>query len=221
MKTKQILIIGVGRFGAAVATTAYELGHEVIVVDQAEDVIEGIMNDVTQAIIADATEEATLEKLGCSDFDIVVIAIGEDLESNILATVAAKSAGAKHVISKAKNVTAAKILSSVGADEVIQPERDMGIRLAKRLNMPHYLNSLDLGDDHEISEFVISEKWAKSLKELQLPTRYGVHVLSVKHDNGKESEYTVGPSADYVLHPGDRVMLMGHVSEIENLPKEM
>ncbi|MEZ4661899.1 MAG: TrkA family potassium uptake protein [Caldilineaceae bacterium] len=108
MKAKQFLVVGAGRFGAAVATTLYELKHEVVVIDEDEEAIEDIMDKVTHALIADATDEATLRKIGCSNFDAIIIAIGENFEANILATVAAKSLGARHVISKAKDLLSAR-----------------------------------------------------------------------------------------------------------------
>ncbi len=136
MKVQQFLVIGAGRFGSAVATTLYDLGHEVVVVDQREAAIEAIMDQVTHAIIADATDEQALNKIGVANFDAVIVAIGTGLESNILATLAAKSIGARHVVSKATSNLAARVLARVGADLVVRPEHDMGQRLARQLAAP-------------------------------------------------------------------------------------
>lgn len=215
MKGKQFLVIGAGRFGTAVATTLYQLGHEVVVLDSQEQVIEQIMQQVTHALIADATDENTLRKLGCSNFDATIIAIGEDLESNILATVAAKNAGAKRVISKAKNDVAARILERIGADLVIRPEHDMGVRLAYQVSTPDVVDTLKLGENHGVIEIEASPMLCGSLQELRLPSRFGVQVITVNRNN----EVIVGPPADFRLYPGDKVLLIGENKAVEKFRK--
>jgi trk system potassium uptake protein TrkA len=213
VKTKQFLVIGAGRFGSALATTLYQLGHEVVVVDTDEQAIEDIMGHVTHAVIADATDEHALRKLGCSNFDATIIAIGEDLESNILATVATKSVGAKQVISKAKNETAARILNRVGADLVVRPEHDMGVRLARQISAPDVLDTLKLGEHHGVMEVDVHENLAGPLARLRLPNRFGVQVLTVNRNN----QLIVSPSADFSLQVGDKVLLIGENSAIDKL----
>ena len=213
MKSKQILVIGAGRFGSALATTLYGLGHEVVVIDSDEDVIEDIMNGVTHAMIADATDEDVLRKIGCGNFDTVVVAIGDDLEANILATVAAKSVGTKYVISKAKNRVAAKVLIRVGADKVVQPEHDMGIKLAEQINSPSLLDAFDLGNNHEVVEIEAPPKLSGLLADLKLPSRFGVQVLTIN----REDQITVTPQSDFVIQPGDKVLLLGENKSIKKL----
>lgn len=213
MKTKQFLVIGAGRFGTALATTLYQLGHEVVVVDTDEESIEPIMNRVTQAVIADATDEEALSRLGCSNFDATIVAIGEDLESNILATVAAKSVGARQVISKAKSEIAARVLGRVGADVVIRPEHDMGIRLAHQISSPDVVDTLKLGDAHGVMEIDVHQNFTGTLGELRLPNRFGVQVLTVN----RKHELIVSPSADFRLEVGDKVLLIGENKAIEKL----
>ncbi|MCB0080863.1 MAG: TrkA family potassium uptake protein [Caldilineaceae bacterium] len=213
MKAKQFLVVGAGRFGAAVATTLYELKHEVVVIDEDEEAIENIMDKVTHALIADATDEATLRKIGCSNFDAIIIAIGENFEANILATVAAKSLGAQHVISKAKDLLSARVLERIGADMVIRPEHDMGVRLAGQLSSPTVIDALEMGDGHEVIEVEISAKLCGRLAELRLPNRFGVQVITVS----RNGEITVSPHADFVLQDGDMVLLVGHSEAIDKL----
>lgn len=213
MKAKQFLVIGAGRFGSAVATTLYQFGHEVVVVDSDEQVVEDIMTHVTHAIIADATDEDALRKMGVSNFDAVIVAIGEDLESNILATVAASSAGARQVISKAKNEVAARILSRVGADLVIRPEHDMGVRLARQLSAPDVIDALKLGENHGVIEVEVHKNLTGTLGELRLPNRFGVQVITVNRSN----QIFVSPPADFRLQPGDKVLLIGENRGIEKL----
>ena len=217
MNSKQVLVIGAGRFGLALATTLYDLGHEVVVIDNDEDAVEDIMNNVTQAMIADATDEDVLRKVGCGNFDTVVIAIGDDLESNILATVAAKSVGTKHVISKAKDAIAAKVLARVGADKVVRPEHDMGVKLAEQISTPSVLDALDFGDDHEVVEIEVPSKLAGLLADLRLPKRFGVQILTIN----RGGEITVTPQGDFVIRAGDKVLLLGENRAIEKLQNHL
>mgnify|MGYP001187689305 CR=1 FL=1 len=213
MRTRQYLVIGAGRFGTALATTLYQLGHEVVVVDSDEAAIEAIMNSVTHALIADATDENALRKIGVSNFDAVIVAIGEDFESNILATVAAKSLGARQVITKAKHEVAARILSSVGADLVIRPEHDMGVRVARQISAPDVLDTLKLGDNHGVIEVEVHGNLTGTLGDLRLPNRFGVQVITVNRNN----QLFVSPPAEFSLQSGDKVLFIGENKGIEKL----
>ncbi len=213
MKHRQFLVIGVGRFGSALATMLYQQGHEVVVIDRNEEMIEEIMDDVTHALIADATDEDALRKLGINNFDAVIVAIGEDLESSILATVAVKSLGARQVISKAKNEVAARILDRIGADRVIRPEHDMGVRLARQLAAPDILDAIKLGENHGVLEVEIHESLTGTLSQLRLPNRFGVQVITVNRND----QIIVTPSADFRLESGDKVLLIGENTGIEKL----
>lgn len=213
MKAKQFLVIGAGRFGSAVATTLYSLGHEVVVVDRSEEAVEAIMNQVTHAAIVDATDEAALRKLGCGNFDAVIVAIGHNLEANILATVAAKSVGARHVVSKVASDLAARVLARVGADEVIRPEHDMGIRVARQLATPSIIDAFNLGPEHGVIEIEVRPRLAGTLERLRLRNRFGVQVIAVNRAGRLE----VSPHADFELKPGDKVVLIGSNEAIERI----
>lgn len=213
MKTKQFLVIGAGRFGTALATTLYDLGHEVVVVDRSEEAIEAIMHRVTHAAIVDATDEEALRKLGCGNFDAVVVAIGDNLEANILATVAAKSVGARHVVSKVASALAARVLAKVGADVVVRPEHDMGVRVARQLATPSILDAFDLGSDHGVIEIEVRPRLAGTLEHLRLRNRFGVQAIAVNRSGKLE----VGPPGDFELRPGDKVVLIGSNAAIERM----
>jgi len=213
VKAKQFLVIGAGRFGSAVATTLYSLGHEVVVVDRSEKAIEAIMNQVTHAAIVDATDEDALRKLGCANFDAVIVAIGEDLEANILATVAAKGVGARHVVSKVASALAARVLARVGADEVIRPEHDMGVRVARQLATPSILDAFDLGPDHGVIEIEVRPRLAGTLEQLRLRNRFGVQAIAVN----RAGKLEVGPHGDFELRPGDKVVLIGSNEAIQRI----
>jgi trk system potassium uptake protein len=213
VKAKQFLVIGAGRFGAAVATTLYDLGHEVVVIDRSEAAVEAIMNRVTHAAIADAADEQALRKLGCGNFDAVIVAIGHNLEGNILATVAAKSVGARHVVSKVASELAARVLARVGADEVIRPEHDMGVRVARQLATPSIIDAFNLGPEHGVIEIDVGPRLTGTLESLRLRNRFGVQVIAVN----RAGKLEVGPRADFELKPGDKVVLIGSNAAIEKI----
>ncbi len=213
MKVKQYLVIGAGRFGSALATTLFELGHEVVVIDRDEERVEEIMDQVTHVIIMDSTEEEALAKLELDSFDRVVVAIGNDLEASILTIVAAKNQGAKHVISKATSETTARVMVKVGADEVIRPEHDMGVRVAKYIATPTIDDAFSLGDNYEVLEFTAQRKLCGSLRDLKLANRFGVQVIAVNRAGRLE----ISPSADFVIAPGDNVVIIGETRAVERL----
>lgn len=213
MKAKQYLVIGAGRFGSALATTLYDLGHEVVVVDSSEERVDDIMDHVTHAVILDATEEEALGKLGLDSFDRVVVAIGNDLEASILSIVAAKNQGAKNVLSKATSETAARVMVKVGADEVVRPEHDMGVRVAKSLTTPTIDDAFNLGENYEVIEFTAQRKLCGSLRDLKLANRFGVQVIAVNRGD----KLTISPTADFVIAPGDNVVLIGETRAVERL----
>ncbi len=211
MKVKQFLVIGVGRFGSALATTLYKLGHEVVAIDMDEEKVEAVMNKVTHAAILDATDEDALRKIGVGNFDQVIVAIGNDLESNILATVAAKNMGAKQVICKANSELAARVLSRVGADEVIRPENDMGIRLAEQISTPDIVDAFRLGENHSVIEIETQQRLCGRLVDLNLTNRFGVQVIAVN----RAGKLEVSPRAEFELQDGDKAVVIGSNDAID------
>lgn len=213
MKAKQYLVIGAGRFGTALATTLFNLGHEVVVVDNNEERVEDIMDEVTHVVIMDATEEEALAKLELASFDRVIVAIGNNLEASILTIVAAKNQGAKHLISKATSETSARVMVKVGADEVVRPEHDMGVRVAKYIATPTIDDAFSLGDNYEVIEFTAQRKLCGSLRDLKLANRFGVQVIAVN----RQGKLEISPNADFVIAPGDNVVIIGETRAVERL----
>ena len=210
---REFLIVGLGRFGSVLAQTLYDMGHEVVGVDIDEDAVERVMSHVTHAVVLDATEEGPLQKLGVGNFDHVVITLGSSLEASILATVVAKSAGAKNVIAKAISPLSARVLASVGADEVVQPEHDMGVRLARQLDAPDIMDSFALGANHGVVEIEIHGKLCGTLHDLELPKKFGVQVIAVT----RLGKLEVTPSADFEVLEGDRIVVIGANEDIDKL----
>ncbi|THF84864.1 TrkA family potassium uptake protein [Deinococcus sp. KSM4-11] len=213
MKTKQCLVIGLGRFGTAVATTLYEMGHEVVAIDHNEENVERVMNLVTHAAIVDAGDERALRAMGIADFDVVVVAIGTDVQANILATMNAKSLGATYVVSKAIDEMARRVLERIGADLVIRPEHDMGVRLARQIATPNIVDTLDLGGDYAIVELEANERMKGTLRDLNLTGRFGVQVIAISHAGKIE----VTPGAGDIVKPHDRLVVIGTSHHLDEL----
>ncbi len=213
MKIKQCLVIGLGRFGTAVATTLYEMGHEVVAINHNEENVERVMNLVTHAAIVDASDERALRAIGVADFDVVVVAIGNDVQSNILATMNAKSLGASYVVCKAIDEMARRVLERIGADLVIRPEHDMGVRLARQIATPNIVDTLDLGGDHAIVEIEANDRIKGTLRDLNLTGRFNVQVIAISHSGKIE----VTPRAEDIINPHDKIVVIGTTHNLDNL----
>ncbi len=211
MKVRSFLVIGAGRFGAALARTLFDLGHEVVVVDRDEEAVEAVMAHTTQAVVLDAADDEALARLGPSNFDVVVVAIGEAFESAVMAIVAAKALGAQRVVAKATSALAAQVLQKVGADEVVRPEHDMGVRLARQLVTPSLVDAFELGETHGVVEIEAGPKLTGTLAHLRLPHRFHVQIIAVERGD----RITVGPKADFEVALGDRLVVIGETAHLD------
>ena len=216
---KQVLVIGAGRFGVALATTLTEEGHEVVVLDRDEAALKPLMDDVAHAAVGDGSDAATLRELGASNFDVVVVAVASDFEAGVLCTVAARTAEAKRVVAKATTGTAARVLAAVGADEVVRPEHDLGVRLAHQIATPSIVDAFQLGPEHEVVEVEVDDDSPLQgrLAALRLPNRLGVQIIAVT----RSGELIVNPGADFGVRSGDRLVAIGATDAIEALQKEI
>lgn len=213
---KQFAVIGMGRFGSSVAKTLRKLGYEVLAVDSSEDRIQEIAPFVTHAVVADATDEDALKELGLRNFDVVVVSIGQDIQASILCTVLLKDLGVKHLVVKALSELHGKVLERVGADRVIYPERDMGIRLANNLVSAGMLDYIELAPHYSIVEILAPEEFhGKTLGDLALRARFGVQIMAIKRDD----EIKVGPGADDMIQPGDILVAMGDDRHLDKFQK--
>ena len=193
---KQYIVIGCGRFGSSVATTMHLLGHQVMAIDKSEEIIQNIVDKVTHAAIVDVTDEQALRSIGLGNFDVAIIAIGADIRASIMATVMAKEMGVPKVVCKAKDELQAKVLYKIGADKVVFPERDMGIRLAYNLASENILDQINLDPEYSIMEIVTPQNWVgKTIIELNLRAKYDITVLAVKTQSGLK----VMPSPNYKM----------------------
>lgn len=211
---KQYVVIGCGRFGSSVAKTLYGLGNEVLAIDKDEEKVQEISDSVTHAVQADVMDESVLRELGIKNFDIVVVSIGSDLEASIMATLIAKELGVKTVIAKAQSDLHGKVLSKIGADKVVFPERDMGVRVAHNLVSTNILDFIELSPDYSIVEITAIPEWEnKTLKELRLPTKYGINVMAIK----REKFINVSPYADDMILKGDVLVVIGSTEDLKKI----
>jgi len=214
MSKRQFIVIGLGRFGTSVAETLYSLGNDVLAVDYDEDVVQNISDTVTHAVQVDANDENSLRALGIRNFDCAVISIGSNIQASILATLLVKELGVKYVIAKATTALHAKVLYKIGADRVVFPERDMGVRVAHNLVSSNILDYIELSPDYSIAEVVSPEEWHnKTLGELNIRAQYGLNVMAIKRGN----DIDVAPSADNIIEPGDIIVAIGNIEELNKL----
>ena len=214
---KSFVVIGCGRFGSSVARTLHDLGNEVMVIDISEDVIREISEEATYAVQADAMDEAVLKDLGLRNFDVAVISIGSDIEASIMATLVVKELGIKRVIAKAQSELHRKVLDKIGADKVIFPERDMGVRVAHNLTSTNILDFIELSPDYSIIEITALEEWEdKTLGQLKLSTKYGLNVMAIKRGN----KITVSPSGEIMIEKDDVLVVIGSMTDIKKVEKK-
>ncbi|MDF2547435.1 MAG: potassium transporter Trk [Anaerosolibacter sp.] len=214
---KQYAVIGCGRFGASVARTLYGTGHDVLAIDQDEDVIQDLADSVTHAVQMDATDESSLRSLGVRNFDVAVIAIGSDIQSSILITLLAKELGVKYVVAKAQNELHAKILYKTGADRVVLPEREMGVRVAHNLVSSNILDYIELAPDYSIAEITPLKEWiGKNLKDIDIRVKYGVTIMAIK----RKAEINISPSAQDVICHEDVIVVVGHNNDIQKIERK-
>lgn len=213
---KSILIIGMGRFGRHMARKFIEQGNEVLAVDNKESRINAVMSFVTDAQIADATNEQYIETLGVNNFDLCVVTIGEDFQASLETTALLKDLGAPYVISRASRDVHAKFLLRNGADEVIYTEKETAERLAVKYGSDSIFNYIELTEDYSIYEITVPEPWVgKSIIDKNVRNKYNISILATK-----ENDVILPlPRPDHVFKSTETLMVMGRNEDIERLIK--
>lgn len=214
---KQFIVVGCGRFGSSVAKTLYQMGHDVLAIDSNEEIVQNISEYVTHAVQADSTDENSLRALGIRNFDVAVITIGSDIQSSVMATLIVKEMGIKYVVAKAQNEMHAKVLYKIGADRVVFPERDMGMRVAHNLVSSNILDYIELAPDYSIMEITALDEWFdKTILEINMRAKYGVNIMALKKKN---NEINVSPTAKDVINKGDIMVVVGHNNDLKKLQR--
>lgn len=211
---KSFAVIGCGRFGSSVAKTLFELGNKVLIVDKDPNIIEEISKCVSNAVVANAKNESELSKLELDKYDVVVISIGSNLEASILSTLIVKELGAKNIISQAQSELHGRILIRNGADKVVFPEMDMGVKVAHNLTASNVLEYVQISPDLSIVEFSVLESWdGKSISELKLRNKYGINVIAVK----REDDVIPSPTPEFILNHYDILVIIGNEKKLRGL----
>lgn len=212
--SRQFAVIGLGRLGSAMIGTLSSLGHEVLGIDANEDLIQDLSGQYPEAhlVAADATDESVLRDLNVGQFDGAAVVIGEDMEAGILATANLKEMGVAFVVARASTRLHARVLERVGADRIIEPEKDMGAQVARTMASPGVMDYIDLGEEEALIEAEIPGEWkGKSLADLHLSRQSGLTILAVK-PKGKAGTI---PRADTVLREGDVVVVGGTKKDLD------
>lgn len=214
---KQFIVIGLGRFGTSVCKELYKLGHEILAIDLDLNRIDSIKDYSTQAIQANGTDEGALKVLGARNFEHAIVAIGDDLQASVLCTLMLKEMGIKHILVKARDLQHQKILEKVGADRVVQPEYDMGVRLAHYLDSEKVIDYIDISDQYSIIELSASSKVAgHTLAQLAIYTRYDCRVLALKRGD----DVNITPSPDDSIQQQDVLVLIGHKRDLKRFEEK-
>ena len=215
---KSILIIGMGRFGQHLAKNLSEMGNQIMIVDESEDRLEGVLQYAVSAKIGDCTNETVLKSLGIGNFDVVFVCIGTNFQSSLETTSLVKELGAKHVVSKANRDIHAKFLLKNGADEVIYPDRDIAEKVATRFSANNVFDYIELTDEFSIYEIPPIESWiGKTLKDLDLRNNYNIFILGTKQ-NGKAR---LMPRAEHIIIDSEHLMVIGKKSDMSKILKEI
>lgn len=213
---KSYIVIGLGRFGSEVAKRLCQLGCEVLAMDVRSEPVQAISNDVTHAVVADGRDLSVLRALGAADFDCGIVAIGDSLSESVLATMNLKELGVPRVVCKAHDETHRQVLQKLGADQIVIPEQEQAYRLARSLSSQNVLDYIELSEDYGIIDLPMPENWSgKSLRELNVRAKLGVNILAVKRGSGIQ----VSPDADFSLHKGDILVILGSTAALKAVQK--
>ncbi len=211
MPKQQVIVVGLGRFGGAVARELHLLGHEVLAVDADEQVINDIAPEVTHAMQLDASDESALRAAGAAEMNAAVVAMSGTVEASIFATMALKRLGVPNVIAKAGGKLHGAILDRIGADRVVYPEREAGIDVAHTFQISNVADYIDLAPRFGIAKVRVPSTFVgRSLRDLDLPGRFKITPIALRRGN----DVTVNPHRDETLRDGDELVLIGNDDQL-------
>ncbi len=214
---KTFVVIGLGRFGTAIATELASLGHEVLAIDASETNVQRVADQVTHAVIADARDAAVLKALGVRNYDCAIVALGSDVGNSALVTLNLKELGMKQVICKAQSHVHRKVLEKIGADRVVFPEHEMGVKLAQGLSSSNVLNFIELSDDFSIVELSAPASWrGRTIMALDVRNKFHVNIIAIRPADHAEA-LNVAPGGGYAIREGDNVVVLGRSEDVNAL----
>ena len=208
---KSVLLIGLGRYGQHVVKKLNEIGHYVMAVDKNEEKVNAILPYVTNAVIGDSTNEDFLRSLGIENYDVCIVAIGDDFQSSLETTSLLKELGGKLVVARATRDVHEKFLLRNGADHVVYPEKQLGIWTAITYSSEKVFDFIDLGESHAIMEVAVPENWnGKTIMELDVRNNYGINVLAVR----TEGRLNINVNANTTFNKNQTLLVLGTNSDI-------
>lgn len=214
---KEFVVIGLGRFGGSIVHELILQGADVMAIDSSQERVDNFAQIATQAVVADTTDESVIKSLGLWNFEHVIVAIGEDIQSSILTTLILKELGVPQITAKANNDYHEKVLRKIGADYVVHPERDMGIRIANHMLSNNVLDYLELSDEHSIMEIRVSDRIAgRSLVDLDIRAKYDINIVGIK----RGEQILISPSPTDPILIGDILLVIGADVDINRFMKK-
>lgn len=209
---KSVLLIGLGRFGRHIAIKLCEMKHEVMAVDKKEERVNQVLPYVSNAMIGDATNPEFLKSLGIKNFDVCIVAVGNDFQSSLETTSLLKEMGAKLVVSRASADRQASLLKKIGADEIVYPEKQLASWTAIRYSSDHIFDYIELDKDYSIYEVAVPEEWiGKTVGEMDIRRRYSINLLGIKK-NGRMDPVL---SPDTVLSSDFTLLALGKYKDLQ------
>lgn len=211
---KTFVVIGMGRFGTAVATELCQLGHEVLALDRDPNVVQRVADQVTHAVAGDARDAAVLKMLGVQNYDCGIVAMGNDVGDSALIALNLKDLGVKTVICKVQSHIHQRVLEKLGVDRVIFPEYEMGVKLAQNLSCSNILNFIELSDTYGMVEIAVPHAWVgRTLAQLNVRAKYHVNIIAVR----RADDMHISPGGEFVLIEGDMAVAVGRDEDINRL----
>jgi len=211
---KEFVVFGMGKFGTSVAKALADNGCQVMAVDSEQSKVEEIAENVTYAVCTDVTDAEAIHSLGIRNFDGAIVAIGENLEASVLVTIIAKEMGIPYVLAKAQSELQAKVLKKVGADKIIFPEKESGIRIANNLVSGNFFDAIELSAKYSMMDLDVPEEWVgKSLRELNLRATKKINIIGIK----QEGEFEITPDPDAPLTADEVLVIIGKNQTLSKL----
>ena len=211
---KQFAVIGLGRFGKSIISELSRMGYDVLAIDNDEENLNDILEIASHAVQADSMDQHALKNLGIKDFDVVIVAIGQNVQVSILTAITLKELGVKKIIAKALNELHGKVLEKIGIDAVIYPERDMAIRLAKNLTSHNVVDQINLSPQFSILEIITPHSFIeKTLVQLDVRKKMQVNVIAIK----RGEEIIISPQADQIIKANDILVVVGENTHLQKL----
>ena len=216
---KSYAILGLGVFGSTIAKTLSMFNYDVIAIDRDMVCVDRLSDDVSSAIQADITDIDQLRAAGVSDVDCAIVATGTHLEDSIMAVMSLKELGIPYVVAKAKNKKYMQILEKVGADRVIRPEKEMGVRVAKQLVSSNIVDLIDVDDEYSLIEIIAPKAWVNStLSNLDLRGKFGVNIIGIR--KSPTAKLSISPGANYIIEPTDILVIIVEKTKFEKITLE-